>query len=359
MIFSWKKIGVVSLIIITLLIGSNLPVSAQSTPAPVSIEGLDSASAAALEASSYESSVNEGDFEFEISPENPGPYTPVSIKLSSNLVDTNRYPITWNINGVAVKSGVGERVINISTKNYGEAITIVVTIELIDSTITKQAVLIPQDVTLIWEAVYSYAPPFYEGKRLPSYESLVRIVSIPNFLGNRPASASKNAVYNWSRNKSIIPNAGGYGKDSILIEHNRVRPSEYIQVTSSSTSGSNQAMGSISIPFFNPIILFYERNAATGIRNLLAKNNLVLNAEASTIEAEPYFFSVINNNPNSLKIDWTMNSKPIALLDARKKTALSIKKPDSSGNTTIGVTAENVNKLFQTAQKNLSVVFIK
>jgi hypothetical protein len=83
--------------------------------------------------------------------------------------------------------------------------------------VTKEVILAPQDAAILWEAVDSYAPPFYEGKKLPSPESIVRIASIPNFLGIKQSSSTKNAVYVWSRNKSVIPDAGGYGKILFLF----------------------------------------------------------------------------------------------------------------------------------------------
>ncbi len=356
MIFSMKKLYIT---IGMLALGLSFTMIVNAQDVPTTDPADDAANAAIVEQSSYDSSINEGDFEFEISPENPGPHEPVSLKISSNLVDTNRYLITWNVDGVDVQSGIGSRVLVLTTKDYGQAITISVAINLIDSTITKQAILMPQDATTLWEAVDSYAPPFYQGKKLPAYEALVRIISIPNFLGNKQSTATKNAVYNWSRNGNVIPDVSGYGKDSILIQHNRVRPSELIEVTSSATSGSSQAVSSVSIPFFNPKILFYERNITTGIRNILARNTIPLNQKSTSIEAEPYFFSVLNGNPNSLKINWTMNNKPVTLLDARKQTSLTIQKPDGSGNASIGIKAENTNRLFQTAEQKLNVVFIK
>jgi hypothetical protein len=351
MVFTWKKIifaTFISIFSVGTLVHAQL-----TTDIP------DDVSAAALEQTSYESSVNEGDFEFEITPENPGPHEQVSIKLSSNLVDVNRYPITWTVDGVEVKSGIGQRVILITTKDYGQAVNVSMTINLIDSTVTKQAVLTPQDVTLLWEAVDSYAPPFYEGKKLPAYEAIVRIVSIPNFLGDRPASASKNAVYNWSRNKSVIPDASGYGRDSVLIQHNRVRANEFIQVESSTASGASQAAGSITIPFLNPFVLFYERNPGTGIRDLSSKTTLPLRSKSATIEAEPYFFSVLDGNPNTLKINWTMNNKPLVLSNSTRQTSLAIQKPEGSGGATIGFSAENTTRLFQSAEKKLNIVFIQ
>lgn len=305
---------------------------------------------------SYDSGVNEGDFEFEVSPENPGPHQSVTVHVTSNLVDTNRYPITWTVNGKTVTSGIGSRTITVTTGDYGQTIDVAMAIKLAESVVTKQITLTPQDTTLLWEAADSYVPPFYPGKKLPSYESLVRIVSIPNFL-TTTSGGSKSAVYNWSRNNSVVPDAGGYGKDSMLIQHNRVRPSEIIEATVSSTDGSASAASQITVPFFDPKILFYEKNPVTGLKSLFAKSNIYFGSDAATIIAEPYFFSTPNGNPNTLSFDWTMNKKSISINNTKNPETLQLQNPGTAGVAQIGLTVTVPTKLFQTAANSLSAAF--
>jgi hypothetical protein len=104
---------------------------------------------------------------------------------------------------------------------------------------------------------------------------------------------------------------------------------------------------------------FYQRDPITGIRNSLSKNTFSLLGDSTIIEAEPYFFSVLKNNPNSLRLAWTMNDKPISLADARNKTILTLKNPGGDGAAILGVSAENVSKLFQSTQTAIKVLFSK
>lgn len=342
MIFSWKKKSfILGAALLFALFGTLA--HAQTIP----------------DVSSYDSSVNEQDFDFEITPENPGPHDMVTIRITSNLVDTNRYLITWTVDGAVVSSGIGKRSITVQTKDYGERTLVVWAIQLADSIIQKQLVLAPQDTTLLWEAVDAYVPPFYPGKKLPSYESLVRIAALPNFLADHRSVATKDAVYTWTRNKSVATDAGGYGKDSILIQHNRVRTSEAIEVDASSTSGSARAHAKITIPFYDTKILFYEIDPLSGIKSPLAKSSLFFDRESTTIEAAPYFFSVINKNPNNLKFSWVMNGKPVSLANTKKKNVITLQKPAASGSAQIGLTVENTSKLFQSAKNSFSILFRK
>lgn len=308
---------------------------------------------------SYDTMVNEGDFIFEVNPENPGPNEIVTIKLSSDLVDANRYPITWTVDGAVVETGIGKRTIQTKTKNYGEITVVEISIKLVESTVTKRIALSPNDSTILWEAFDAYVPPFYQGKKLPSNEALVRIVSIPNFLQSKLSTATKNAVYTWTRNKSAITEAGGYGKDFILIKHNKIRENEIIGVTSSSTDGSRAAKTNIIIPFFDPKIVFYTKNTATGLTDPLAKTSLDLSAPTTTLIATPYFFSTVDNTPKFLKTSWTMNNKKITPSDISKPNRLVIQKPETSGLADIKVSIENPGTLFQSATKSISVSFRK
>ncbi len=345
MIFNWKKIALITIIGVAFVV--LCPVAritrAQTIP----------------NVSSYDTSINEGDFDLEVTPENPSAFDTVTIKVTSSLVDTNRYPIIWSVNNSVVLSGIGERTVTIKMKDYGQSINVIFSIKLIDSTIQKRLSLTPQDTTMLWEAVDSYVPPFYSGKKLPTYESLVRIAAVPNFLKDKRSLATKDAVYNWSRNKSVVPNAGGYGKDSILIMHNRIRPSELLEVDASSTDGSSAAHAQITIPFYNPKIVFYERNPISGIKYSLATNSIFFNTDSTIVEAIPYFFSVTNKNVNSLKFSWAMNNKAVVTTDLTNKNRLTLQKPDASGSAKIDLSVENTSKLFQSAKSSLSVLFKK
>jgi hypothetical protein len=345
MIFSWKKIGFSLGVILGgmgFFFSFVAPVFAQTIP----------------DVSSYDSSINEGDFSLEVTPENPAPFDTVTIRIGSDLVDTNRYPITWTVDGAVVLSGIGKRSLSIKMKDYGQTTSVTFSIQIAQGVVQKKISFTPQDTTILWEAADSYVPPFYEGKKLPSYESLVRITAIPNFLSDKRSFATKNAVYNWSRNKSVVSESGGYGKDSLLIEHNRVRTTEFIEVDASATSGSATAHARITIPFYEPKILFYEKNIVSGITSPLAKTSLFFTTESTTIRAVPYFFSVVRNNPNSLKFSWTMNDKAVSLTD-RNKDIITLQRPEASGSAKLGLSVENTLKLFQSAQNSLSILFKK
>lgn len=303
--------------------------------------------------SSYDTAVNEGDFDFEIDPENPQAFEDVTIKVDSSLVDTNRYLILWSVDGKEVKRGIGERRIVVRMKDYGQVVRVSMSIKLIDSVVTKDVYFAPQDTTLTWEAVDSYVPPFYPGKKLPARESILRIVALPNF----NATSTKNAVYIWTRNGSVVTNAGGYGKDSLLIKHNRIRATETIGVDTSDVSGDIRSTKEISIGFFEPKILFYQRNSLTGITNPFSKNIFSLKGDKMDLIAQPFFFSLVNHQLPTLRFKWTMNDLPISLPDPKTPNILTLENPGGNGAATFGLSLENTQADFQNAAAQLRVQF--
>jgi hypothetical protein len=307
--------------------------------------------------SNYDSSVNQNDIEVTVSPENPGAFTTVTVTLDSNLVDLRRYTISWFIDGQSIGSGIGKTTLLAKTNNYGQTTHIRAAINLLNSTLIKDISLTPQDITMFWEAINSYAPPFYEGKKLPSRESLIKIATIPNFQSNGTIINPSNAVYSWKRNGSVIENASSYGNDSIVIKQNKLRSSEQVEVSASDIGADVQAIGTITVPLFNPKVLFYSINPLTGIKSPLAQTTLNLSTPSIDVVAEPYNFSVLNNNPNSLSLSWTMNHNPITISNVKNQTLLSLQNPGTSGVATIGLSVTNPRTLFQDAESSFSALF--
>ncbi|MDB4984525.1 MAG: seg [Patescibacteria group bacterium] len=307
--------------------------------------------------SSYDSSTNASDIDASVSPENPGAFTTVTVTLDSNIVDLRRYMITWFVDGKSVGSGIGKYTLISKTKGYGQPTSIRAAIALGTGTITKDVLLAPQDMTMMWEATDSYVPPFYQGKKLPGRESIIKIVAIPNFVSKGSALNPANAVYNWMRNGNVVENASGYGNDYLLIKQNKLNASEQIQATASDQGGDAQSTATITVPLFDPKILFYAIDPTTGIRSALAQTSIYFTTPSATIVAEPYGFSVARNNPNNLSLSWTMNDNPVSISDTRHQTDLNLQNPGTAGESSIGLSITNPNTPFQTANAIISAVF--
>ncbi len=307
--------------------------------------------------SSYDSSTNASDIDANVNPPNPGSFTTITVTLDSNIVDLRRYMINWYVDGASVGGGIGKYTLLAKTKNYGQTTNIRATIALDTGIITKDVSLTPEDMTMMWEAVDAYVPPFYQGKKLPGRESIIKVVAIPNFISNNTTIDPSNAVYNWQRNGNVVENASGYGNDTLLIKQNMLNANEQVEATASDVTDNIQATGDITVPIFNPKVLFYSIDPMTGIKSSIAQSTINFNTPSTNIVAEPYNFSVLNNNPNSLSFTWTMNDNPITIADAKNQTLLDLQNPGTSGFATIGVSATNPRTQFQEAENSLSAIF--
>lgn len=365
MVFSWKKFFIIP--IFTLFLIPLFYAHAQTDTTSLNSDQVNQDAPVPEDLSNsgtgYQTGPVDTDIDLTQTPENPGPFQNVSLHISSNLVDLNRYNENWFVDGKSVQSGIGQRDLTVQTKGYGETTSIVITIALPDTTIQKKITIEPQDLTLLWEANDAYVPPFYKGKKLPSREGAIKVVAIPNFLATQnqffdPASG----VYTWQRNGSVVAGSSGYGKDYFLFQNNRTRSSEMIGVTASDTADTNQATQSITIPIFNPHILFYVRDSKTGLRDPLAKTSIYFNGDKETIEAEPYYYSVINNNPSSstdASYHWTMNDQPVSIGDNSKQNILDLTNPGGSGVASLNLSIDSQTHLFQQAQNTLNIIFNK
>ena len=305
----------------------------------------------------YNTAPNAGDIDATMDPQNPGSFQPVTITLDSNLVDLRRYTISWFVNGTAVGSGYGKTVLTTQTQGYGQPLQIIASIALDTGTVQKTMSVTPEDMSMMWEAVDSYVPPFYEGKKLPSRQGIVKIVAIPNFMVNGKTLDPANAVFSWKRNSNVVTTASGYGNDALVIKHNPLNAVEKIQATASDVNNTAQATAGITVPFFDPKILFYQTNPTTHINSPIALGSLNLGTGSAIITAEPFFFSVPNNNQTVLPFNWTMNGTAITLPNNQTPQTLVLQNPGGNGNSSIDLNiASNISN-FQTAENSLFVSF--
>lgn len=337
----------------TILLLVLIPVSlfAQTIPEPTQTDIFQ------ISSLSYNASVNESDIDVTINPEFPKSFERVSIRLDSNSIDLNRYMIQWTTDMFEQKSGIGMRDFIVQSGNYGSRKKITVIISGSGVRIVKNITIAPQDATLLWEAIDSYVPPFYHGKKMASQESLIKISGLPNFKLINDSIALNDAVYIWSRNDNKILNTGGYGKDSITIQHNKLRSSEKITANISNISGGTKAQQSITIPITDPQIHWYYRDIYNYRKLLSIDRGLRVGQGDTTIIAEPYFFSL--SKVNDLNFTWKMNNETLYLDPSAPRQELLVRNPNQSGQVTFSTSIENPNTFLQTASGSTTLYFQK
>ena len=297
--------------------------------------------------------VLEGDISVETIPSNPQPYEDVTINLSSYATDINRAMITWQTESGSVLSGIGKKSYSFKAGGPNSSTIFEISITPVGSvsSISKTVTINPSEIEIMWETVDGYTPPFYKGKSLPVSGSKIRAVAIPNT--NTIKSGSGSISYIWKNGDNTVLDASGYNKNSYIFKNSMFDKINKITVVASSASSSYSAENTISIPTYQPKIVFYKKSPTEGIlyNNALGKESTVPEDEVTLI-AEPYFTSIKGNEKDFI-YKWQVNGKSISTPE--KKTELTLHPTSHGGYATVDLSIDNLSELFQKVSSQLKL----
>lgn len=304
-----------------------------------------------------QSVIRDTDVVVKLAPAIPGPNEQTTITLQSYAIDLNKTSISWTVNGkLTPSSEVGGKSLKVTTGGVGSTTSVVAVIKGPGfDTITKNIVIRPAEIDLLWEVKDSYVPPFYKGKALPSSESTIHIVAFPNIKNASGAKLkSSDFVFNWKRNFNSDQPSSGYGKDSFDFTHSYLNKDETISLIVSGVSVPTGASSQLTLQPGNPKILFYQQHPLYGIEYQKELGQVfTMNTDETTLVAEPYFFSPKKVLVSDVTFKWSVNGASIS--NQSPKNTLPVKKGGTGGSSKVTVTIESVTKLFQSATKTLFV----
>jgi len=302
-----------------------------------------------------------GDYiSIEKNPEFPGPNEEVQVSIGSTSVDLNSATITWSVDGVLQKKGIGIKEYTLTTKDLGSLTTVDAIIAPSKGAFLHQRVILrPAGVSLIWEAL-SYTHPFYRGKALNAFDGRVRITALPQFVQERGGRAAPSElVYTWKKNGTVVGDAGGYGKN-VFTPNDPIsfsRGESSIEVVVTAPNDTVSARDAITIRPFDPKVLLYENDPLLGIRYEHALSGVfTLTKDELVLAASPYFFSSKERAGPSLSYEWTMNGVPTKnqIADA---SSVRFRQEGNPGTSIIDLTIKKIDAIFQEARVSLSVAF--
>jgi len=314
----------------------------------------------AVLAQSFETLENMGkpsadDISVETSPEIPEANTSLEITLSSFAMDLDNTKIEWFVDGKSIRSGVGLKNHKITTGDVGhkQIIKIHITDTSKDLDFTKELIIEPSGLDLLWEVEDAYINNFYKGKKLPSRESTIKLVAIPN-RKNQTASSQKSLIYSWKKNYDNIPEGSGFGKQSFKFKNDLLKTSENIGVTAREGSSFYLSFQEVDFTFFSPIVLFYQKKDGIGIDFWNALNNgFSIGTQDFSIIAEPFFITSKDKNDSLLKYVWKVNGTTIQTPEY--KSYITIRGDGGNGTSTVDLDISNLGKLFQQAKRTLTI----
>ncbi|MBI4118002.1 MAG: hypothetical protein HY455_00450 [Parcubacteria group bacterium] len=248
-----------------------------------------------------------------VSPTTPGPGQEVTLSLSSSAADLNRSTISWTQSGRVVSSGRGVKTFRFSAGPLGSATTITALVRTIDGKqLRGETVIRPAEVDFLWEAD-TYTPPFYRGKALASPGSTVRVTAVPHFvLGNGTRLASSELVFTWSKDRTVLGNLSGYGRDVVeLTMPSGFRPVD-VMVEVSSLQNSFSVKKEMRLVPHDSRVLLYERHPLLGVLYNKALPGVIdLETEETTLRAEPLYFSLNDVRLGKISFVWSLNGRMV------------------------------------------------
>jgi hypothetical protein len=287
------------------------------------------------------------DFFVEFTPEYPGANTFVSGRVGSYSFDINRAEIAWIVNNKVAAMGKN---FSFTTGGLGSETRLDVSvITQSGSTFSKSFNFTAAEVDLLWEAS-SYTPVQYSGKALPSYQTIIKAVAIPQGM----KTPDSNLVYEWKLNDRNLADSSGIGKN-VLNFSSSENDENFVEITVSNSDKSITAKNKILIKTRGPQILFYEELPLEGPQYQKELGaSLSLQKSELTIIAEPYFFS--RNALQSISYEWLMNDKKIET--SGKPNLLNLALPAAvKGASLIRFSMSNLLNITETAEKELQINF--
>jgi hypothetical protein len=289
-------------------------------------------------------------------PKNPAPNEPVRVTIESFLSDLNKATISWSLNGSVVERGAGKTTFSFKNGASGQTTRLLVSITTNGGErFTKEIVMNPVGVTIIWEAD-TYTPPFYKGKALMASQARVRAIAIPDNIGTRNALDAGNLVYVWKKDGAAIPEVSGYGKNSFTFLGPKPYGKASVSVQVSSMSDTIKSELHLNeIPLANPFILFYEDHPLLGAwYNRSLGGELTLTKKEFSISAEPYFFSNETSEISTISYNWALNGKTVANpgrgITLRNETG-------EKGDSALTLAMRGLKQTFQSASRPITIHF--
>lgn len=292
-----------------------------------------------------------------MTPENPAPGENVNITLKSYVNNLDSVLISWSVDGKNVSSGIGKKSFSLNAPNAGGETSVIATTSLPDGAIDTKIIIRPSVMVLLWQAMDSYVPPFYKGKALPSPDSSVKVVALPEIKSGSSVVNPKNMTYFWKKDYTNNQDGSGYGKNSFTYINDYLENSNNVGVTASTLDQKYSSDASIDIGMTNPKIIFYKNDPNLGIiwEQALSDGHKIVGNEI--LQAAPYFISPSDIRIPTLTWDWFINDNLVNAPVYRKNILPLQAQAGASGTSKIRLEINNMEKIFESATKEINVNF--
>jgi hypothetical protein len=293
----------------------------------------------------------------DMAPESPSPGENTTITLSSYAQNLDSISISWSVNGKVVASGVGKKSLSVTAPAAGAETNIIASLSLSDGVSDIRIVVKPVVMVLLWQADDSYVPPFYKGKAMPTADSEIKVVAMPEIKTGSKMIDPATMVYAWKKDYNNDKTNSGYAKNSFTYTSDYLDDSNNIDVTASTVDQGYSSEENITIEPREAKILFYKNDAVLGTlwEQALPNNHKIDGTEV--IEAAPYFIAPADIRIPSLIFNWFINGDMVAVTGFKKNLMPVAVQAGASGTSKIKLEISNTSKIFENVSKTINVEF--
>jgi hypothetical protein len=295
------------------------------------------------------------------SPRNPDPGETVTVRVEMGGRHAPSSLVNWYVDGELFSSGAGAQSISFRVREVGEVSTIYAEVVPRVGTPERTLPLVigASYIDMLWEAFNAETPPFYKGKALPSWDSIVRVHVIPRVYSATGTRIEPGTfIYTWEKNarRADLNNQSGYGRDSVFVPADFTRRTHRVTVFLANDATGVSTIGSVEIRLHDPEILLYEKHPLGGVIFERALSSSVTHpADGSVLRIVAYPFGMSVRNRESIGFTWSVNGRRLDNTAAMNRGEIFL-APEGAGSSRLQIRVRNEEEPLQLDEKTINVV---
>lgn len=260
--------------------------------------------------------------------------------------------LTWYVNGANLAAAQGQNTITVPAPALGKPLAIEARLDTaLGVPRIAKTTIVTSTIDLIVESD-THVPYFYEGRRVPSVGSRVRIIGVPHIFNQKGQRvAQSDLVYSWNINNELRRgNRGDVVLDTTLSSIG----DSTVTLSVEATDASAHYETSFDIPLASPAVEFYTLNPLTGLSRNAIQDKYLDAKDEVTVRAEPYFVSA--DVYQNAQYGWTIDQNAVAN-QSTDPALITLKKTGEAAISEIGFSIRNLRALSQYAANLFQLAF--
>ncbi|MFM2374071.1 MAG: hypothetical protein RLZZ234_66, partial [Candidatus Parcubacteria bacterium] len=248
--------------------------------------------------------------ELIVSPQFPVPNSTITVTLTSYGMQTKDATVTWLINGTQDPALNNQRSITIPTGDGATPLLVEARVSsLRTGTIAVSRTVTTGAVDIIAEPDTS-VPFTYEGKPLPTSESPVRLIAVPQLYRQGNIIPKKDILFTWKLNGEILMGGAQRGTDTTTITMPRYGDAEVV-VLAETSDGARSAQSRITLSPTKPRVVLYETNSLYGTLPYSPARFTTTKDELS-VRAMPFYMPKNVLSQGALRYTWQVGGREVS-----------------------------------------------